>query len=812
MSCLIEDFLEHWADKYLWSPICNRIGRGHFDMILEGEKRLDISLHNETSQNLEDESFWKENITKFVNLYIFILLFFWKKDNPNSELIKNRFESYFLEKENEIIAEFEMFKIQSDKAEFLNNHVRLVIDVFEVMDSYLWNSNKRRTSVLLPLLKKYNINTDDIYKRYYNLLAQSLLKSPELLENTDLLFAFCDSTDVITHRPNCFRLIIENIHGENMRSLDVVTLLKTMPKGKCSTKTYVALLNFYCINFEVYNENDSDSLLFGSSSEERTFWIENLKLNKYTLLLPYVIIKRWNCDGTSKNKVNHWILSIQEEDGNCLVQEMNEFIQHFQTASIDSKLISSVKEIGFVVDSCLFVLKHNTPFLFEVLNDHLSLLNDLYPKYVYLLFKQIKSYSRKEIKNIIEFIIHFCKATDVPIKKSNSLRALMQVLSGSYNEKNLSSMLIKLLEEDPRGEMEQLGFGALKYIVDFYCSNSKLYLSSRDPMDIFNVFSMQRELWKIRICDYFFKFNNFITPVTIMNKSVVYPEGICNPLSDMELFDIWRQYAKPWNYIDFFSKDSCKIVKHIIGEKLLCNINSELDAKARKIIKKAKEESKSRDWANDRLRYVIKCAINNRIEKFSTELFTFLNSYKIEKIKECICKAFDDSRLQMWDMVPLNRSNIEIEVTINGSSTKITVSHEGENIEISFSDISPKEVVPLTEMYSILPIEFINSYIDSYRNLLGWKDSPTASKMEKSMEILTSFFKKYKALAQSVVVFYFDFSYMNAINKKKNDKNKEDSYSTNKSGNHNQHNSGSLSSDFEDDPRTDPATSWIYQP
>ena len=35
---------------------------------------------------------------------------------------------------------------------------------------------------------------------------------------------------------------------------------------------------------------------------------------------------------------------------------------------------------------------------------------------------------------------------------------------------------------------------------------------------------------------------------------------------------------------------------------------------------------------------------------------------------------------------------------------------------------------------------------------------------------------------------------------------------TNKSGNYNQHNSGSQSSDLEDDPRVDPATSWIYQP
>ncbi len=35
---------------------------------------------------------------------------------------------------------------------------------------------------------------------------------------------------------------------------------------------------------------------------------------------------------------------------------------------------------------------------------------------------------------------------------------------------------------------------------------------------------------------------------------------------------------------------------------------------------------------------------------------------------------------------------------------------------------------------------------------------------------------------------------------------------TDKSGNHNQHNSGSHSSDYEDDYRTDPTTSWIYQP
>lgn len=786
MNNLIEEFLKHWTDEYLWSPICNRIGKGYFSIVLEAGKELNISINVEDNQNDEDRFFWKHNITDFVNLYVFVLLDLWKETNPNSESIKNRFESYSQKNEIDIIAEFEKFIIHSDNSDFLKNHLGLVINIFWAMESYLWNS-KRRASVLLEMLKKYNINTDNLYERYNSLLAQSLLKSPELLENIDLLFPFCYSTDGITQRSNCFRLIIEKIYGKNVDSLDIATMLKTMPKDRCSIKTYMALLNYFFVNMDIYNESGSDYLPFCLPLEERKFCIENLKSDKYTLLLPYVIIKSWNGDGLYKGELRHWIISFQgEEYKKKLEQEMKEFLHQFKNTAIDLKLINIVKEIGFAIDSYFFISCKGTPFLFEILNDNPSLLKDLYSKYVYLLSEQIKNYSRDDIKNSIEFIIRFCKATDIPVKKSNSFSALLQFLSGLYNEKNLSSMLIKILKGEPRDEMEQLGFYCLKSIVSFYCANYELYLTSREPLDIFTVLSMQRELWKIRIGDYLFKYGNFITSGAIIDKRVVYPEGICNPISDMDLFDIWRQYAKPWNYIEFCSKDNYKVTKRIIGENLLHNINSELDSKAKNVIKEAAEKSKNKEWAHHRLEYVIWCAKEIRIEKFSTELCAYLAQFKKEKIKECILKAFDDSQLLLWDVAPLSRSNIKIDVVLSDSKTVISISHEGEIFEISFLEISPKEIVPLKEMYQMVPREFISSYIDSYRNLLGWKDSPNTSKKEKSMECLTVFFKKYKNLAQAVVVYYLDFAYMDAINKLKNREEKndttiryeEDTYST----------------------------------
>ena len=786
MSNLIEEFLKHWPeDKHLWSPICNRIGKGHFDIELEGGNELNISLNTEVYQNDEDTSFWKDNIIKYAHLYVFVLLDFWKGAYPNSESIKNRFESYSKEKEIEIIAEFEKFIIQSDNAEFLNDYIRLVIVVFSAMDSYLWNS-KRRTPILLAFLKKHNISTDNLYERYYSLLAQSLLKSPELIENMDLLFAFCDSTDGVTHKSNCFRLIIEKIHGEGVDSLDIATLLMTMPKDKCSTKTYIALLDYYCVNIDIYKENDSDFLPVCLSSEERKFCIEKLKSDKYTLLLPYVIIKNWNCEGKFKGKLRPWIKSIQgEEYKNHLEQEMNEFLQQIQTTFVESKLINIIKKIGFAIDSYFFISQKSTPFLFEILNNNTPLLKDLYSKYVNLLSKQIKSYNREDIKNSIEFIIQFCKATDVPIKKSNSLRALLQFISGLYNEKNLSSMLIKTLKEEPRNEEEYFGFDVLKSIVDFYCANSNIYLSSRDHMDIFNVSSMQHELWEIRIGDYLFKFDKFITSEKIMGKNVAYPEGICTPFSDMDSFAFWRRYAKPWNYIDFYSKDNFKKIKHIIGDNLLHNINSELDSKAQNVIKKAIEKSRNKEWANDRLRHVTKCAIEKRIEKFCGELFSFLVHYKTDKIEEYISKAFEDSRLQLWIKSPLNKPDIEIKVVNNDSLTErnivISIIYEAEKIEMSFLDIPSKEIEPLKKMYSNLPYSFISSYIDSYRKTWGrgWNDIPDTSKKEKSMENLNTFLKEFKNLAQMAVICYLDFSYMDAVNKKENREHNQD-YSTNR--------------------------------